>query len=297
MNTELGCCVISHHAHFLANITSQNGQAKPFIYTDKQIITDYSAVGGYIPGDPFSDQGCDIGTDLTYLQSTGFADGSKLLGSINLDPTSQLALSQSVWITGGVCFGMSMPDAWINPAPQQSGFVWDVAGSPDDSNGHCFAGFAYPTSQGIAIATWGMVGTITWAAIAKYGAASANGEVHSYVNPEMINATSGLSPSGLTLNQICTYFNAMGGSVVVPPAPNPTPGPTPTPGPVSVNVPFGVYNLTITRHGPVTPPRRPRRSRPESQLTVGGQSITIAASLCSPSEDIMTDLSICPASC
>ena len=184
MNTQLGCCVIAHHAHFLANVTSQVG--KPFIYTDKQIIADYSAVGGYIPGDPFSDQGCDIGTDLSYLKSTGFADGSKLLGSIDLDPTSQLAMTQSVWITGGVCFGMSMPNAWINPAPQESGFVWDVAGSPDDGNGHCFTGFAYPTSQGITIATWGMIGTITWAAIAKYGAASANGEVHPYVNPEVI---------------------------------------------------------------------------------------------------------------
>ncbi len=275
MNTQLGCCVIAHHAHFLANITSQVG--KPFIYTDQQIITDYSAVGGYIPGDPFSDQGCDIGTDLSYLQSTGFADGSKLLGSINIDPTSQLALQQSVWITGGVCFGMSMPDAWINPAPQQSGFVWDVAGAPDDSNGHCFEGFAYPTAQGIAIATWGMVGTITWAAIAKYGAASANGEVHSYVNPEMVASNTGLAPTGLNLNQICTYFNAMGGSVVVPPSPTPTPGPTPTPAPVSVNVPFGVYNLTISG----TPSTPAPVATPPSPVTVtwAGQTLVISATM------------------
>ena len=283
MNTQLGCCVISHHAHFLANITSQVGApGGGFIYTDAQIIKDYSAVGGYIPGDPFSDQGCDIQTDLDYLQSTGFADGSKLLGSINIDPSSQLAMLQSVWITGGVCFGMSLPDAWINPGPQQSGFVWDVAGSPDDGNGHCFTGFAYPNSQGIAIATWGMVGTITWAAIAKYGAASANGEVHSYVNPEMIDPKTGLAPNGLTLNQICTYFNAMGGSVVVPPAPNPSPTPTPspTPGPISVNVPFGVYNLTLT--GTSVSPAPPAIVVP-SPVTVnlGGQSITISATLAS----------------
>lgn len=276
MNTQLGCCVISHHAHFLANISSQIG--KPFIYTDQQIIADYHQVGGYSPGNPFSDQGCNIDDDLTYLQSTGFADGSKLLGSINLDPTSQLAMTQSVWITGGVCFGMAMPDAWINPAPQQSGFVWDVAGSPDDSNGHCFTGFAYPTSQGIAIATWGMVGTITWGAIAKYGAAAANGEVHSYVNPQMIDPKTGLSPNGLTLNQICTYFNAMGGNVVVPPGP--TPNPTPNPTPVSVNVPFGVYNLTIT--GTAVNPAPPAVVVPDPvTVTVGGQQITISAALAS----------------
>ncbi len=271
MNTQLGCCVIAHHAHFLANITSQIGNT--FIYKDQQIINDYSAVGGYIPGDPLSDQGCDIGTDLSYLQSTGFADGSKLLGSIDLDPTSQLALTQSVWITNGVCFGMSMPDAWIDPAPQESGFVWDVAGNSNDSNGHCFTGFAYPTSQGITIATWGMVGTITWGAIAKYGAASANGEVHSYINPEMIDSTTGLAPNGLTLNQICTYFNALGGNVVVPPGPTPTP----TPGPVSVNVPFGVYNLTIsgTPNTPATP------ATPPDPVTVtwNGQVLVLSATM------------------
>ncbi len=42
---------------------------------------------------------------------------------------------------------MSMPDAWIDPAPQQSGFVWDVAGDSNDSNGHCFTGLAYPTAR------------------------------------------------------------------------------------------------------------------------------------------------------
>src|SRR5271157_5980637 len=106
MNNQLGCCVISHHAHFLANITSQIGT--PFIYSDQEIVSDYHAIGRYIPGDPWTDQGCNIGTDLSYLQSTGFADGSKVLGSVNLDPDSPLALSQSIWITGGVCFGMSM---------------------------------------------------------------------------------------------------------------------------------------------------------------------------------------------
>jgi hypothetical protein len=277
MNTHLGCCVISHHAHFLANITSQIG--KPFIYTDKQIEADYHAVGGYIPGNPWTDRGCDVGTDLSYLQSTGFADGSKLLGSINLDPTSQLALTQSVWITNGVCFGMAMPNAWIDPAPQESGFVWDVAGHPNDSNGHCFTGFAY-TPQGITIDTWGMTGTITWAAIAKYGAASANGEVYSYINPAMINPTTGLAPqNGLTLNQICTYFNSMGGNVVVPPGPTPTP--TPTPGPVSVNVPFGVYNLTIS--GTPNPVPNPTPATPPDPVTItwNGQVLVLSATMAS----------------
>ncbi len=120
-----------------------------------------------------------------------------------------------------------------------------------------------------------MVGTITWGAIAKYGAASANGEVHSYVNSHMIDSTTGLAPNGLTLNQICTYFSMMGGNVVVPPGPTPTP----TPGQVSVNVPFGVYNLTIsgTPNTPATP------ATPPDPVTIkwNGQVLVLSATMVS----------------
>jgi len=273
LNTSLGDCVIADHGHFLAGITA--GAGKAFTPTDAQIQTDYSSACGYIPGDPFSDQGCDIPTVLAYYQSTGFADGSKLLGSTDIDATNQTAVQQAIWIAGGVCFGVGLPDAWINNAPQASGFTWDVAGNADQMNGHCFEGFGY-TAQGVLIATWGMWGTITWKAVAEYASATQGGELHTRVNPEMVNATTGLSPGGLTLNQICTYFNAMGGNVVVPPGPTPTP----TPGPVSVNVPFGVYNLTIT--GTAVTPTPPTIVVPDpATVTVCGQSITIAATLAS----------------
>jgi hypothetical protein len=279
LNDTYGDCVIADAYHYLGGITS--GAGKPFIATDKQVTTDYSNACGYVPGNPFSDQGCDIPTVLDYYQSTGFADGSKLLGSVDIDATNQLAVQQAIWITGGVCFGVGLPDAWLNPTPQQSGFVWDVAGSADQGNGHCFEGFGY-NAQGVLIATWGMWGIVTWAAVAKYASSGQGGELHARVNTEMINPATGLAPNGLNMNQICTYFNAMGGSVVVPPAPNPspTPTPTPTPSPVSVNVQFGVYNLTIT--GTAVSPSPPAVVVPSPvTVTVGGQSITIAATLAS----------------
>src|SRR5208283_1091325 len=110
MNDQLGCCVISQHGHYLANITSQAGA--PFIYSDAQIIADYSAVGGYVPGNPWTDSGCNVSDDIAYLISTGFADGSKLLGSIDIDPSNKLALQQATFITNELCFGIAMPNAW-----------------------------------------------------------------------------------------------------------------------------------------------------------------------------------------
>ena len=49
----------------------------------------------------------------------------------------------------------------------QPGFVWDVAGPANPDNGHCFVGVGY-TDIGVVIDSWGMLGTITWAAIAAY---------------------------------------------------------------------------------------------------------------------------------
>ncbi len=134
------------------------------------------------------------------------------------------------------------------PLPSRADLYGTLPAAPTTQTATASTGFAYPNSQGIPIATWGMVGHDHLGRHRQVRHRSANGEVHANVNTEMVNPSTGLAPNGLNLNQICTYFNAMGGSVVVPPAPNPspTPTPTPTPSPVSVNVPFGVYNLTIT---------------------------------------------------
>jgi hypothetical protein len=280
LNDQLGDCVIADGYHYLGGITS--GAGKPFLATDTQVQTDYANACGYEPGNPFSDRGCDIPTVLDYYTSTGFADGSKLLGSIDIDATNQLAVKQAIWITGGVCFGVGLPDSWINSAPQESGFVWDVAGPADQMNGHCFEGFGY-NDQGVLIATWGMWGVVTWAAVAKYASAPEGGELHARVNPVMINPATGLAPNGFNLNQICTYFNAMGGNVVVPPAPGPGPAPSPTPtptptppAPVSVSVPFGIYNLTISGT-----PNGPAPALPPDPVTItwNGQVLVLSATM------------------
>ncbi len=125
-----------------------------------------------------------------------------------------------------------------------------------------------------------------WAAVADYASSGQGGELHARINPGMVSATSGLAPNGFNLNQICTYGNALGDNVIVPPAPTPTHvnPPTPGPTPTSVNVPFAVYNLTVS--GVLVSPARPTIIVPDPvtvPLTVGNQqiSLTIAAALAS----------------
>src|SRR6202023_1333730 len=97
--------------------------------------------------------------------------------------------------------GFEMPDAWVNPMPSGPGFVWDVAGSPDPNNGHAVAIVGY-NSQGVQIATWGMIGTVTWAALKAYCATSAGGNLYTAVSADAVNKLTQTTPAGLSLSQM-----------------------------------------------------------------------------------------------
>ncbi len=69
-NDKLGDCVIAGMAHVVGVLTGGAGP-KPFLYSDAEIIKLYSAIGGYVPGDPATDQGCDEQTALNYWENNG----------------------------------------------------------------------------------------------------------------------------------------------------------------------------------------------------------------------------------
>jgi hypothetical protein len=210
------------------NVGVETGNAgSAFTATEKQIEADYGAIGGYVPGDPSTDQGCDEVTAMNYWQNHGFCDGTKSLGWLALDPTNKTEIMQAIYLFENCMFGVELPDGWVNPFPSASGFTWDVAGNPDPENGHCFIGCGY-NSAGVKIDTWGMLGTNTWAAVKKYCAASANGQLLVLITPDQLAKGQSKAPNGVAWTDLIADFDSMGGTVPVPPAPAPTP-PAPTP--------------------------------------------------------------------
>lgn len=137
-NDTLGDCVVAGGYHIVGVETGNAGNQ--FTATSAQIIKDYSAIGGYVPGNPNTDQGCDEKTALGYWTSHGFADGTKLLGWLAVDPTNKTEMMQALYLFENLYFGIELPDAWINPFPSANGFTWNVAGTADPQNGHCFTG-------------------------------------------------------------------------------------------------------------------------------------------------------------
>jgi hypothetical protein len=173
----------------------------------------YSAEGGYVSGDPSTDNGTDEQTAFAYWKSNGLLnDGThKIAGVLAVDATSEEELRSALWLFENLCFGIELPDVWINPVPSGSGFVWDSAGNPDPSNGHFVVGVG-TTLQGITFDTWGMLGTLTYAAIAQYCVASAGGDVSVVISTDSLNKAMNKAPNGLNWNQLIADFNLAGGT-------------------------------------------------------------------------------------
>jgi hypothetical protein len=212
-NDELGDCVIAGIAHLVGVLTGNAG-SKPFLYTNKQIIALYSAIGGYVPGNPNTDHGCDEQAALNYWERNGAPQGAhQIAGWMSVDGTNPEEYRAALWLFENLYFGMELPDKWISPTPSASGFTWDVAGDPDPENGHCVVGVGY-NSKGVTISTWGMTGLITDAAIDKYATVAGQGELYTIVSQDAINKATQKAPAGFDWSQLVADFDSMGGNVV-----------------------------------------------------------------------------------
>jgi len=206
LNDKLGDCVIAGCAHVFGVLTGNSGLA-PVTFTDDQIVQMYSAIGGYVPGDSATDQGCDEETALNYVQTSGFC-GNNIVGWMSVDATNPTEVKQALWLFENLVFGVELPDAWITPFPSASDFVWDVAGDPDPGNGHCFVGTAYDAT-GVIIDSWGMSGTVTETAVAKYAARGAGGQLFAMFSQESIDRATAKAPNGFDFTTLQSDFSAM----------------------------------------------------------------------------------------
>lgn len=217
-NDQLGDCVIAGGWHILGVWTGNAGHI--VVGSNAQITSDYSSIGGYVPGDPSTDQGCDEQTALNWWTQHGYKGvaNSELSGWVGVDATKKELLQQALYLFENVLFGIELPDAYINPFPSAPGFVWDVAGAPDPQNGHCIVGVGY-NAQGVIIDTWGMLGVLTWAAAAKYMVTAAGGEAYTLVSQEQLVQAQSKAPNGLDWATLMQDFQAMGGQVPAMAAP------------------------------------------------------------------------------
>lgn len=214
LNNQLGDCVIAGMAHVVGVFTGNSGSGA-VIYDNEEIISLYGAIGGYVPGQPNTDHGCDEQTALNYWQHHGAPTPQgkhEIAGWISVNGADPTEYRTALWLFENLYFGLELPNAWINPFPSAPGFVWNVAGPPVRTNGHCVVGVGY-TPKGVTICTWGMLGLMTDAAVAKYASTPGSGELYTVVSHDALENATQKAPNGFDWSQLVADFDSMGGNV------------------------------------------------------------------------------------
>lgn len=218
-NDSLGDCVIAWLLHQLA-VWTGNATGTAYHASRDEAISLYSRIAGYVPGDPSTDRGTDMTVAMNWIVANGYPNGDRPVGWVRIDATNVKELQQAIWLFEGCGFAIGLPDAIVASMPTGNGFVWDVSGAPNPQNGHAFLGYGY-NATAVGIDTWGLLGGFTYAAVAAYASANNGGEIDVLLSSDMIAAAALKAPNGFDWRTLVADFDAMGGTVPVPPSPAP----------------------------------------------------------------------------
>jgi hypothetical protein len=223
-NDQYGDCVFASANHVQGVVTGNAGALVQA--TLAQILGQYSAVTGFNPNDPSTDQGTDEVTALNWFCANGFANGVKPLGWVYVDAANAEEVKQAIYLFEHMIFCAGLPDAWVNPMPSGDGFTWG-SGTPNPSNGHSFMSFGFDANA--KIDTWALFGSLTFPGMAATCTTPTGGGAYCLLTPEMITKGQTKSPAGVAWSDLISDFDAMGGHVplVAPPTPAPAPAPPP----------------------------------------------------------------------
>jgi hypothetical protein len=189
-NLDVGDCTIAAALHMQMVWASVANAGSIPTFTDQDAIALYSSIGGYVPGNPGTDNGC-VETDvLNYWKSSGMK-GNSIAGYVTIDVNNLDQLKAAVYIFGGAYIGIQVP-AYIMNVPV--GGSWSYTGSGDKTieGGHAIPVVGYG-SQGVTIISWGSLYTFNY----QFWADNCD-EAYALVDPLWIKQ-SGVSPSGLDL--------------------------------------------------------------------------------------------------
>lgn len=156
LNDQLGDCTCACAGHMIQDWTARTyGMITP---TDAQILSAYEAIGGYVPGNESTDNGCAITDVLNYWQNTGIA-GRKIIGWAEIDVTNLTAVKQAIQIFGGIDIGFNVPQSAMDEF--NAGQPWNDTTDTNIEGGHSVPVLSYG-SQGCTCVTWAKLQPMSW---------------------------------------------------------------------------------------------------------------------------------------
>jgi len=212
LNDQLGDCTCAEVGHQIESASVYAGAE--IQVTDSDVLALYERAGGYVPGDPSTDQGAAIQDVLGVWRKTGVA-GHKCLAFAEVTVANTYQARQAVADFGSLDLGVTICAGDL--AAFSDGRPWTTsydAGAVE--GGHSVEMAGYDGLGGWAV-TWGALQRFTW----QWWWARVE-EAWLVIQPEWL-AASGDSPSGFDLYQLGQAMHALTGD------PNPFPPPAPAP--------------------------------------------------------------------
>lgn len=194
-NDQYGDCVEAAYAHMVQIWGDRAGH--PFVPAEAETLGAYSAITGFSPDDPNSDQGTDMLTAVKYWKSAGMG-GQEITAYAAVNPLGRAQVEEAVAFFGGCYIGIQLPLSAQNQVAAVDG-LWTVETGPDAQagswGGHCVPICGYNRDV-LWCVTWGAIQGMTWDFLTTYC-----DEAYVLLAQEWMEA-SGVSPSGLAWGQL-----------------------------------------------------------------------------------------------
>ncbi len=190
-NDKAGCCVLSGASHEEMIWTAMWGR-KRSRFTVKDVYSDYTAITGFNPAKPETDQGTDMQVAADYRRKTGIIDAEgkrhKIDAYVSLAVGNVEQLVLAMWLFGAAGIGVQLPstaeDQFDNCQP------WSVPPTIRTIGGHYIVGAGRNAAGNLITVTWGKTQEMTPGFYQQF-----NDESVAYLSLEMLGEKQ-LSPEG-----------------------------------------------------------------------------------------------------
>lgn len=203
-NDKFGNCVFAGAAHEHM-IWSREGGHPRARFTTHDVLSDYSAVTGFDPKKPDTDQGTDMKEAASYRRKTGVLDATgkrhKIDSYVALGVGNVEQIVLATWLMGAVGVGVQMPSQAMDAF--DAGKPWDVPANPKIIGGHYIPCVGRDANGNLIVVTWGKTQAMTPAFYQRF-----NDESVCYLSLETLNEKN-LSPEGFDADSLRKHLASL----------------------------------------------------------------------------------------